>query len=56
MKRGCTLEAFADSDFSDDGHAFVAPRHAHLHDTLERSEDTDSLANDVESVKCYCNN
>jgi hypothetical protein len=54
VRRGCTLQVFDDSDFSDDAHAFVAPGDADLHATLDRDADTKSLDDDVESLKCFC--
>ena len=54
VRSGCTLEAFDDSDFTDDGQMFTAPDDADLHITLDRSLFTWSLDDDIESIRCYC--
>ncbi len=54
VRAGCSLEAFDDSDFTDDGQTFTAPPDKDLHITLDRSFVTSDLDDDIESVRCYC--
>lgn len=53
VRKGCTLEAFDDSNFSDDQKKFEA-KDADLHINLADQWKTKSTNKDIESVKCYC--
>ncbi|XP_071742992.1 uncharacterized protein [Lepeophtheirus salmonis] len=55
VREGCTLEAFDDSDFSDDGISAVAARGDLLVNLDDHKNDKfEDLDNDIESVKCHC--
>lgn len=53
VRKGCTLEVFDDSDFSDDQQKFEA-KDGDLHLNLADKFRTKSSNKDIESVKCYC--
>ncbi|CAB4063442.1 unnamed protein product [Lepeophtheirus salmonis] len=55
VRDGCTLEAYDDSDFSDDG-IRVTARNGDLLVNLDnhRNDRYEDLDNDIESVRCHC--
>jgi len=55
VRKGCTLEVFDDSDFSDDQKKFTATD-KDLHINLADTWKTKTTNKDIESLKCYCAN
>ncbi|CAB4068420.1 unnamed protein product [Lepeophtheirus salmonis] len=55
VREGCTLEAYDDSDFSDDG-IRVSAKNGDLLVNLDdhRNDRYEDLDNDIESVRCHC--
>eukprot|EP00096_Caligus_rogercresseyi_P009645 TRINITY_DN3300_c0_g1_i1.p1 TRINITY_DN3300_c0_g1~~TRINITY_DN3300_c0_g1_i1.p1 ORF type:complete len:276 (+),score=63.43 TRINITY_DN3300_c0_g1_i1:867-1694(+) len=55
VRQGCTLEAYDDSDFSDDGiRASATQGDLLINLDTHRNRKYDSLHNDIESVRCNC--
>jgi len=53
VRKGCTLEAFDDTNFSNDMKKFAAGNQD-LHVNLGDSWRTKSLKKDIGSLRCYC--